>query len=30
MGCTFGQGFYFAKPVPRDELVVLLKRQYRW
>ncbi len=30
MGCTFGQGFYFAKPVPREELVVLLRRQYRW
>jgi EAL domain-containing protein (putative c-di-GMP-specific phosphodiesterase class I) len=30
MGCTHGQGFYFAKPVPRNELVTLLKRQYRW
>ena len=30
MGCTHGQGFYFAKPVPRSDLVTLLKREYRW
>lgn len=30
MGCTYGQGFFFAKPVPREELVTLLRREYRW
>jgi EAL domain-containing protein (putative c-di-GMP-specific phosphodiesterase class I) len=30
MGCTYGQGFHFSKPVPRDELVLLLQREYRW
>ena len=23
-GCDFGQGFYYAKPMPKDELVNLL------
>jgi diguanylate cyclase (GGDEF)-like protein len=30
MQCTYGQGFFFSKPVARDELATLLRRECTW
>ena len=30
MECTYGQGFFFSKPVARDELATLLRRDCKW